>query len=82
LDFQDPDLLNKVLKLRLDQVGNRLIAFFKDEGVNKTTGDIDWTRAGPFRLEYEDRLQPMLLTSVEYITGDSVMKRYKVPRCI
>ncbi len=72
---QDPLLVSKLLKLRVAECGDRLKKFIADEGVNKVTGEIDWLRAGPYRMEFEDVATPTLVTSIEYITGgQSVMR--------
>jgi hypothetical protein len=71
---QDPMLLSRALKIRHKDCGNRLARFVSDEGFNKQTGEIDWLRCGPFRCEKEDHSQPELITSIEYITGESAIK--------
>ena len=63
-----------MLIVRLAEGGDRLKKFMADEGVNKVTGEIDWLRAGPYRFEYENRLVPTLVTSIEFSSGHSVVR--------
>ena len=72
VELREKGRLDKALRLRAQQLGDRLGKLIP--AVDKTTGAVDKTRAGPFTWKTDDGD----VTSIKHISGDEA----SIPECI
>jgi hypothetical protein len=49
--------------------------WYRDEGVNKITGEVNWLKAGPYRMEIDNASDRTCITGAEYLNHHSAFSR-------